>query len=116
MGYFKRIIMKIIILLSMPLFIFASGQTLNYEEHGSLHTYNKRPTMKSKIRSRHHKLHKVNEKQARAIAKENTGEEVKNINLTHKGKYLMFRIQTEHYNLKINALDGTIITKEKIDA
>ena len=107
--------MKIIILLSIPLFIFASGQELNYEEHESLHTYNKRPTMKGKIRSQHHKLHKVNEDQARAITAKNTGEKVKHIHLKHKGKYLIFDIQTENYILIINALDGTIIKKEKID-
>jgi len=107
--------MKTIILFSIPLFIFASGKKLNYEEHNSLHTYNKRPTMKAKIRSQHHKLHKVNEDQVRVITKESTGEEVENMRLTHQGKYLIFRIQTKNYRVRINALDGTIIKKERID-
>ena len=108
--------MKIIILLSIPLLIFASSEKLSYEEHKSLHIYNKRLTLQVKIRAREHELHKVTENQARAITKIKVGEEVENINLTHKGRYLIFRIQTEHYSLKINALDGTIITKENIDA
>jgi len=112
--------MKIVILLLVPFIIFASsellyvGETLNNREHMSLHgSYNHRPSIKMKNKRKIHKLHKVNEEQAMKIAKEETKEEVESIKLTHHKKYLIYKISTEQYDLTINALDGTVIKKQK---
>lgn len=115
MCYHQRIIMKVSILLVLPLFIFASGEKLTYREHESLHSYNKRVQIQLKIRSQHHKLHKVNEEQVKDIVKQETGEEPTSIRVTHKGKYLIFNVVTNTYYLTINALDGSIIEKELKD-
>jgi len=110
--------MKIVILLLIPFIIFASseqlyvGETLSNSEHGSLHkSYNNRPTVKMKNKRKIHKLHKIDEEQAKQIAKEETKEEVESIKLTHHEKYLFYKVKTEQYNLIINALDGTIMEK-----
>ena len=112
--------MKVIILLSIPFIIFASsellyvGETLSNREHVSLHnSYNHRPSVKMKNKRKIHKLHKVNEEQAKQIAKEETKEEIESIKLTHHKKYLIYKVSTEQYDLTINALDGTIIKKQK---
>jgi uncharacterized protein YpmB len=60
-----------------------------------------------------HRLHKIDEQDAARITKEETSEESQSIKLTHSGMYLIFKVRTASYLLTINALDGTIIKKEK---
>ena len=112
--------MKIVILLSIPFIIFASsetlytGETLTNGEHNSLHgPSNYRPSIKMQKKRKIHKLHEVNEEQAKVIAKEETKEEVTSLKLTHINKHLFYEVSTKNYNLKINALDGTVMEKLK---
>ena len=112
--------MKIVILLLVPFIIFASsellyvGETLSNAEHLSLHnSYNHRPSVKMKNKRKIHKLHKVDEEQAKQIAKDETKEEVEFMKLTHHKTYLIYKVSTKRYDLTINALDGTVIKKQK---
>jgi len=114
--------MKIVILLSIPFIIFASsetlytGETLSNSEHMSLHgSKNQRPSVKMKNKRKVHKLHKVDEEQAKTIAREETNEEVISLRLDHRNKHLYYKVMTESYTLIINALDGTIIKKSLKD-
>ena len=89
--------MKIVIILSIPFIMFASsdasytGETLNRQEHRSIHNSNNRPTVKMKNKRKVHELHKVNEEQAREIAREETKEEVISLKLIHTNKYLIYK-------------------------
>ena len=106
--------MKYLTLLLTPLFVFASEGTLTPTEHNSIHGYNNRPTVKIGKKQKMHRLHKVDEKEASQIAKENTKEEVKKLKLTHSGNILKYRVVTKSYVLEINALNGEILSKKKL--
>lgn len=54
-----------------------------------------------------------NEEQVKSIAEEETKEEVISLRLTHANKYLIYKVTTGHYSLKINALDGTVMQIQK---
>lgn len=101
--------MKFLITLLLPIVAFASGETLSPSEHNSVHNTNNRPTVKIQKNRNMHKLHKVDEKQAKKIVEDETKEEVVSIKLTHSGQHLIYKVKTEHYLLTINALDGTVI-------
>jgi hypothetical protein len=105
--------MKFFIILLLPFVVFASGEKLSVQEHNSIHGYNKKPTVKMKNKQNMHNLHKIDEKEIAEYTLEITGEKAEDIRLTHKGNILMYKIKTASYNLKINALDKTIIKKEK---
>jgi len=107
--------MKSIFLLFVPLMVFATGETLTFEEHMSIHNSNNRPSIKLKKKRQMHRLSKLNEQDAERITKKETSEESQFIRLTHSSRYLIFKVYTENYRLSINALDGTIIKKEKKD-
>ncbi|MDA7817046.1 hypothetical protein N9A28_02530 [Sulfurimonas sp.] len=104
--------MKIIITLLMPLVVFASSETLSPSEHNSIHGYNNRPVVKMNKKLNMHKLHKIDEEQARKIVEDDTNEEVISLKLTHSGRYIIYKARTKNYFLVINALDGTIENKE----
>lgn len=100
-------------LLFIPFIVFATGQTLTPREHMSIHNSNNRPSVKFQKKREMHRLHKIDEQDAARITKEETSEESQSIKLTHSGMYLIFKVRTASYLLTINALDGTIIKKEK---
>lgn len=104
--------MKYSILLTIPMFVFAQGQTLTPSEHNSIHGYNHRPIVKMQNKRNMHKLHKVDEEEAIKIVKEQTKEDVEEIKLTHTGNIMFYKIQTQSYSIKINAMDGSVIDKK----
>lgn len=101
-------------LLIIPLFVFASSATMSPSEHRSVHGFNKRPLVKMHNRRNMHRLHKVDEAAVAKITQEQTNEKILSMKFTHIGNILKYRIFTKNYTLTINALDGTIIDKEKI--
>ncbi len=105
--------MKSILILCIPFFVFAAGETLTIREYMSIHNTNNRPYIKLQKKSKMHRLHRINEKDAARITKEETTEESQSIKLIHRAKYLMFKIHTENYQLTINALDGSVMEIEK---
>ena len=105
--------MKSILLLCIPFIVFAAGQTLTVREHMSIHNSNYRPLIKLQKKRKMHQLHKVDEQDAARITKEETDEKSQSIKLMNRGHYLIFKVRTANYILTINALDGTIMEKEK---
>ena len=105
--------MKYFIPFFIPFIVFASDGKLSKQEHNSIHGYNKKPTVKMKNRQNMHNLHKVDEKEIAIYVKELTGEEADKISLTHQGKTLFYKVKTKSYYLEINALDKTVIKREK---
>ena len=109
----KKVIMKTFILLIMPFSIFASGETMSVYDSLYFSNANKQLfKLNNHQKTRMHKLHKIDEQEAKFIIKELTQEEDINLKLTTRGKYLIYKASTEHYTLIINALDGTLIEKE----
>jgi uncharacterized membrane protein YkoI len=105
--------MKYLTLL-VPMFVFASGATLTPSEHSSVHGYNKRPVAKIQQKQNMHKLHKIDEEEAKKIVRDKTNEEVISLKLSHTGNKLIYKAKTKHHSLIINALDGGVIKDELI--
>ena len=62
-----------------------------------------------------HRLHKIDEEQAKKIAARTCrGSDVK-LTLTHRGSYLYYIARTTKCTVYINALDGTVIDPKKIN-
>jgi len=101
------------LLLLLPLTVFASGEKLTTQEHNSIHGYNQRAVVKMNEKQNMHKLHKIDEKELALLVKKETGEEALSIKLSHSGKYLLYRVKTKSYFLEVNALDKTVMKKEK---
>ena len=107
--------MRYLILLITPLFIFASEGTLTPSQHNSVHGYNHRPAVKMQKKSNMHKMHKVDEKAAAQIVKEQTQEDVQKIELKHTGRILFYKVHTQSYSIEINAMDASVINKKELD-
>jgi len=105
--------MKYFIVFFIPFIVFASEGKLSPQEHNSIHGYNKKPTTKIKNEQNMHKLHKMDEKEVAVYVQELTGEKPIKISLTHQGTLLFYKIKTISYYLEVNALDKTVIKKEK---
>lgn len=105
--------MKYLALLT-ALFVFASAetQTMTPSQHNSIQGYNNKPTLKSKTKQKMHKMHNVEDDEARQIIKKETGEDVEKLKLTHSGNYLIYRASTKSYHIQVNALDGKVMKKE----
>jgi len=104
--------MKSFIFLVIPFIVFASGEAMRPLDHLSLHGSNHRPSIKMKKKMQVYRLRKVKEEQAEHIVKKSTGEPSTSLKLTHKGKYLIYKVTTKSHYLVINALDGTVIKQE----
>jgi len=104
---------NIVIFLILPCVILASGQKLNTFEYMSIKNTNHRPSQKLSKQRRMHKLHRINEKQAEKIVSNIIGEKTNHIKISRKGRYLIYTITTDNYKLILNALDGTVIKKQK---
>ena len=98
----------------LALYSFSFAETLSPSEHNSLHTYNKRSTLKHNNEKRAHQLHKVDEEQAKAIAEKICQTKKLTLRLKHHSLYLYYHVKGEGCTLYINALDGSIIPADKI--
>jgi hypothetical protein len=83
-------------------------------EHMSIHTYNHRPSVKLAKKRNMHKLHKINEAEAKAIAEKICKEKISRLKLTHRGTLLYYIVKSKSCEVHINALDGTIIDLKTI--
>jgi len=105
--------MRWTILIVLVSLAFASDETFSVQEHRSIHnTSTFKPSVKMKEKQQMHRLHKIDEDEAKKIALDETKESVVFLKLTHEGKYLIYKIKTENYRLIVNALDGSVIKKE----
>ncbi len=104
----------LVVLFFIPLFAFASQEStpMTPLEHSSIHGYNKAPLVNIKNDQKMREVSNINEDQAREIVKKETNEDAMEIELTHVGIYLVYKVKTKGYTLQINAIDGVIIKKE----
>ena len=102
------------LLILLALYSFSSAETMSPSEHNSLHSYNKRSTLKHNNEKRAHQLHKVDEAQAKAIAEKICKTKKLTLRLKHHSLYLYYDVKAEGCTLFINALDGSIIEADKI--
>jgi hypothetical protein len=95
--------------------IFINAEEMSSMEHQTLHTYNKRPTLKNSSEKNAHKLHKIDEKKAKEIAGKICKEHEITLKLIHSQLYLYYEARTKNCLLYINALDGKLIDPETIN-
>jgi len=108
--------MKILLItIATALFLNAEMGLMTPSEHSSVHEISKRPALKIKSKQNMHRIHKVEESEAKKIVKNATGEDVTSLRLTHSGRKLFFNTRTKNYRVKINALTGEIMEKKKND-
>ncbi|MDD2368853.1 hypothetical protein [Sulfuricurvum sp.] len=106
--------MKILFALSTLIFaLHAQSAEMTAREHMSIHTSNARPSAQFQAKQEMHRIHKIDEKQLAQLVQKETGEEMTNEKLTHRGKILYYEVRTANYRLEVNALDGTFLKKEK---
>lgn len=84
-------------------------------DHMSIHTYNHRTSVKLATKRNMHKLHKINEAEAKVIAEKICKEKTSRLKLTHRGTLLYYIVKSKSCEVHINALDGTIIEKKTIN-
>jgi hypothetical protein len=101
-----------LLLLIIPIAVFASGERMSVTDALYFDKANKQPfTSKPHYKERMYRLSKV--KNAKEIVKTSTQEDVESIELKTWGNYLVYEAYTKTYKLLINALDGTLIQKDK---
>lgn len=88
---------------------------LTPSQHQSLHQYNQKPSLKPRQQRQMHRLHRIDEQKARAIATRLTGEQVIQLSLRHTGSILFYFIKTAHHELIIDAMDGALLKKVSHD-
>jgi|GEM_PF-4122602 len=81
-------------------------------DHMSIHTYNNRTSVKLAKERKMHKLHKINEAEAKVIAEKICEEKTSRLKLTHRGTLLYYIAKSKSCEVHINALDGSIIKKK----
>lgn len=91
----------------------AEATNITVQEHNTFHNTNNRTTLKAYKKRKMHDLHKIDEKQAAQLVKNETGEEIISSTLTHKGNFLFYDIDTKNHTIELDAIDGKIIKKVK---
>lgn len=79
-----------------------------------LKNYNHRPSVKMQHKLKLKRLAKITKLEAKKITQKSCDEAVVYQRLTHKGQLLFYINMTKHCAVKINALDGSIISKENV--
>ncbi len=103
----------ILIILSALLVLEAQSANITIQEHNSFHNTNNRSSLNALKKRNMHALHKIDEKQAAQLVKNETGEEIISHTLTHEGNSLFYDIDTKNYTIELDAVDGTILKKVK---
>lgn len=93
----------------------AETHTMTPREHSSIHDTHGNAVKKMRKKSKMHRIHKVNEEEAAKLIKEETGEEVVSMKLTHRGSYLLYKARTKNYSIELNAMNAEIMKKSKRD-
>ena len=105
--------MRLFILLLLS-YTFGFAQTLSISDQQLLNTYNQRPSAKMSVDRRMSQLAKISTDEARKIARsECKGEEPK-LKLMNKGAYLFYYASSNSCKLYINALDGSLLSRETL--
>ena len=108
----KKVIMKTFLLLIIPFIVFASGKMMSNADYLYFSGIDKQPFAQKNEKARLYAIDKIGEKKALSLTKELTTEDAMSLKLTHRGRYLIYKITTQTYRVILNALDGTVIGKE----
>jgi len=103
----------IIILAISVLYLHADMEKITPAQHKTIHHHNSKIVLKLQENSNMHRIHKIDELQAKKIVKDLTNEDVEELKLTHKSRVLFYKATTKNYVVEINAMDAKIIKKEK---
>jgi len=83
---------------------------LKVGEHNNMTHTNKKMSLKIKDTQELHRLHQIDENQAKEIVEEASMEKVSSIIIKHNGLLLYYLVKTQSGKLfKVNAIDGVII-------
>jgi hypothetical protein len=104
--------MKTLLLLIIPFIVFASGKMMSNADYLYFSGIDKQPFAQKNEKARLYAIDKIGEKKALSLTKELTTEDAMSLKLTHRGRYLIYKITTQTYRVILNALDGTVIGKE----
>lgn len=108
----KKATMKTLLLLIIPFIVFASGKMMSNADYLYFSGIDKQPFAQKNEKARLYAIDKIGEKKALSLTKELTTEDAMSLKLTHRGRYLIYKITTQTYRVILNALDGTVIGKE----
>ena len=100
--------MKQLFFLLLALTLFVDAEQMSSMEHQSIHSYSHRPNLKKSGEKKAHRLHKIDEDQARVITQKYCKEKGAKLKLTHSGRTLYYIAETKNCAITINALDGTV--------
>jgi len=106
--------MKYIITLTISvLLLHAQSEKITSSEHTSIHHHNFKAVLKMQEPANMHDIHKIDEKEAKKLIKKMTNEKVISLKLTHFSRVLYYKALTKNYLIEMNAMDASIIKKEK---
>jgi len=84
-------------------------------EHSSLHSYNNKLLLKHRSERNGHRLHKIDETKAKAIAKVICGESIESLELRHVKQRLYYIAKSKKCTTYIDALDGSVVQSKDTD-
>ena len=93
---------------------FAAAQTISSDQHLKLHSYNKRPSLAKSADQRAHRMHRIDEKKAKSIARKVCRTGALKLQLTHHDIYLYYIVETPTCTVYVNAMDGSVIDPVRI--
>ena len=94
---------------------FSFAQEMTVSEHLKLHTYNNRPSLQLRADRQMQTLAKINKQNALQIARKVCLKGKIVIKLTHKNRLLFYIAKTPSCEVRINALDGSLILPDGAD-
>lgn len=106
--------MKYLILITVLLGTL-QAQELTASQVASTYTYNHKLSMKVKYRRLLQNMANLNKEKAQDIAVKSCDATIKNSRLMRHGKRLFYAIRTQKCLIKIDALDGSTMSKKVLD-
>jgi len=108
---------KILISIAVIIFNISEAKELTPEQELKLLNYKRRLSLHSQIKYKRLMRYfaKVDKKEAIKKAKETLLEDIEHIKLTQRGRKLLYIIKSSNHKLVINALNGEIEEKRRLD-
>ena len=92
------------------------AQELTPSQIASTHSYNHKSSMKVKYRRLLQKMATINKEEAHAIAHKNCPSSIENSRLIRHGKRLFYAVRTQNCLIKVDALDGSVMSKKVLNS
>lgn len=101
-------------IISLLSYTFLFSQTLSIMDQQHLKTYNHRPSLKKTVDKRMTQMAKVSREEASQIAKPLCKMQEPTLKLMHEDRYLFYLASSGSCNVYINALDGSVLNRERV--